>query len=181
MTRIFLDATTLIALGTIGELEHLTSFAGDLIILPAVQNEVTTEPAQTNLDRFVEQYEVKTTDSVVDDYLQQAKEVLGEEEKNGDVYLIGAVLGYTADDLSVGIVSDDRRVRTTARGLGAIVTGTIGVVVRSVEEGLDREEAYELVDRIDSHGLHMTGSLREKAYLLIDDAAEATSADHQNS
>jgi len=130
MTRIFLDATTLIALGTIGELEHLTSFAGDLVVLPAVQNEVTTEPAQTNLTRFIEQYEVETTDPVVDDHLQEAKEVLGEVEKIGDVYLIGFVLGYTADDLPIGIVSDDRRVRTTARGLGAIVTGTIGVVVR---------------------------------------------------
>ena len=177
MTRIFVDATTLIALGTIGELEHLTSFSGDPVVLPAVQNEVLTEPAQTNLGRFINQYEVKTTDSVVDDYLQQAKEVLGEEMKNGDVYLIGAVLGYTADDLSVGIVSDDRRVRTTARGLGAVVTGTVGVVVRAVEEGLDQEVAYTLVDRIDSHGLHMTGSLREKAYSLIDEAAESTSAD----
>jgi len=176
MTRIFLDATTLIALGTIGELEHLTSFAGDLIILPAVQNEVTTEPAQTNLGRFIEQYEVETTDPIVDDHLQKAKEVLGEEEKIGDVYLIGAVLGYTADDLPVGIVSDDRRVRTTARGLGAVVTGTIGVVARAVKEDLDREEAYTLVDQIDAHGLHMTGSLREKAYSLIDEAAEATSS-----
>lgn len=172
MTRIFVDATTLIALGTIGELEHLTNFSGDLVVLPTVQNEVATEPAQTNLGRFINQYEIETTDSVVDDYLQQAKEVLGEEEKNGDVYLIGAVLGYTVDDQSVGIVSDDRRVRTTARGLGAVVTGTVGVVVRAVEEGLNREEAYTLIDRIDSHGLHMTGSLRDKAYSLIDEAAE---------
>ena len=172
MTRIFVDATTLIALGTIGELEHLTNFSGDLVVLPTVQNEVATEPAQTNLGRFIDQYEIETTDSVVDDYLQQAKEVLGEEEKNGDVYLIGAVLGYTVDDQSVGIVSDDRRVRTTARGLGAVVTGTVGVVVRAVEEGLNREEAYTLIDRIDSHGLHMTGSLRDKAYSLIDEAAE---------
>ncbi len=173
MTRIFVDATTLIALGTIGELEHLVSFSGDLVVLPAVENEVTTEPAQTNLGRFINQYEVKTTDSVVDDYLQQAKEVLGEEEESGDVYLTGAVLGYTADDQSVGIVSDDRRVRTTARGLGAVVTGTVGVVVRAVEEGFNREEAYTLIDRIDSHGLHMTGSLRDKAYSLIDEAAES--------
>ena len=174
MTHVFVDATTLIALGTIGELEHLTSFSGDCVVLPAVQNEVTTEPAQTNLTRFIERYEVETTDPVVDDHLQQAKDILGEEEENGDVYLIGAVLGYTADNQSVGIVSDDRRVRTTARGLGAVVTGTVGVVVRAVEEGLDREEAYTLVDRIDSHGLHMTGSLRDKAYSLIDEAAGST-------
>ncbi len=175
MTRIFLDATTLIALGTIGELEQLTSFTGDLVVLPTVQTEITTESAQTNVNRFIDQYEVATTDLAVQDRVQQAKEVLGEEEQNGDVSLIAAVLAYTADDLPVGVVSDDRRVRTTARGLGATVTGTVGVVVRAVEEGLDREEAYNLVRRIDSHGLHMTGDLREKAYSLIDDAAESTS------
>ncbi|WP_418284139.1 hypothetical protein [Halorubrum sp. DTA46] len=175
MTRIFLDATTLIALGTIGELKHLTSFTGELIILPTVQNEVTTEPAQTNLSRFIDQYAVETTDPAAQDRVQQAKEVLGEKEQNGDVSLIAAVLAYTAEDRPVGVVSDDQRVRTTARGLGATVTGTVGVIIRAVEEGLDREEAYTLIKRIDSHGLHMTGNLREKAYSLIDTAAESTS------
>lgn len=174
MTQIVCDAPTLIALGTIGELEHLTSFSGDCVVLPAVQSEVTTEPAQTNVSRFIERYEVATTDPVVDAHLQQAQAVLGEEDTNGDVYLIAAVLGYTADDRPVGIVSDDRRVRTTARGLGAVVTGTVGVVVRAVEDGLDRAKAHTLVNRLDSHGLHMTGSLREKAHALIDDAAEST-------
>jgi len=174
VTRIFLDATTLIALGTIGELKQLTRFTGELVILPAVKNEVTTEPAQTNLRRFVDQYAVETTDPAAQDRVQQAKEVLGENEQNGDVSLIAAVLAYTAADRPVGVVSDDQRVRTTARGLGATVTGTVGVIIRAVKEGLDREEAYTLVRRIDSHGLHMTGELREKAYSLIDTAAEST-------
>lgn len=174
MTRIFLDATTLIALGTIGELKQLTSFTGELVILPTVQNEITTEPAQTNVNRFIDQYAVETTDPAVQDRVQQAKEVLAEKEQNGDVSLIAAVLIYTAEDRLVGVVSDDQRVRTTARGLGATVTGTVGVIVRAVEEGLDREDAYTLINQIDSHGLHMTGNLREKAYSLIDNAAEST-------
>jgi len=87
------------------------------------------------------------------------------------------VLAYTADDLPVGVVSDDQCVRATARGLGTTVTGTIGVIVRAVEKGLDQKEAHTLVRRIDSHGLHMTGSLQEKVYSLIDDAAEITSSD----
>lgn len=92
-----------------------------------------------------------------------------------EVDVNAAVLGYTADDQPVGIVSDDQRVRTTARGLGATVTGTVGVVVRAVEDGLDREEAHMLVRQIDSHGLQMTGSLREAATELIDEAAHSTS------
>ena len=172
MTRTFLDATTLIALGTIGELEQLMSFNGALVVLPTVQSEVTTEPAQTNLSRFIAQDAVTTTDPAVQDHIEQAKEVLGETEQNGDVSLIAAVLAYTAADRPVGVVSDDRRVRTTARGLGATVTGTVGVIVRAVEEGLDREAAHDIVRRIDSYGLHMTGTLRETADELIDEAAD---------
>ncbi|WP_129116215.1 hypothetical protein [Halegenticoccus tardaugens] len=171
MTQVFIDATTLISLGTIGELDLLTTLTGDLVILPLIQDEVTTEPAQTNLTRFIDEYELRTCDPAIHDRTHQAKTVLGEATENGDVHLIAAVLAYTTDDRSIGVVSDDRRVRTTARGLGATVTGTIGVIVRTVDEGLPPEDARELVDRIDSHGLHMTGSLREKAYSLIDEAA----------
>ena len=62
----------------------------------------------------------------------------------------------------------DARMRTTARGLGASVTGTVGLVVRAVEVGLDREEAHTLVSQIDSHGTHMTGTLRDAAIKRID-------------
>lgn len=175
MTRIVLDATTLIALGTIGELDLLTGFSGDLVVFPVVQDEVTTEPARINLSRFVDQHSVDTADDLAADRLDEAKQVLGEESENGDVYLIAAVLSDTAADRPVGVVSDDRRVRTTARGLGATVTGTTGVIVRAVDEGLDPQDAHEIVERIDSYGLHMTGSLREKAASLIDEAAGSSS------
>jgi predicted nucleic acid-binding protein len=172
VTRVFVDATTCIALGAIGELELLTRFTGELLVLLTIENEVTTEPARTNVSRFLDREAVKTTDPAVQDWIQQAKEVLDENEQNGDVSLVAAVLAYTAEGQSVGVVSDDQRVRTTTRGLGATVTGTVGVVIRAVEEGLDREEAYKLVRQIDSYGLHMTGNLRDTAYSLIDAAAE---------
>jgi len=178
MTRVFLDATTIISLGTIGELDLLTHFSGELVVLPAVQAEVTTEPARTNLDRFCDRHGVHTTDpAVVRDRLEQAKDVLNESTTTGDVQLIAVVLDYTAEDRSVGVVSDDRRVRTVARGLGATVTGTIGVIVRAVADGYPPRDARELIDRVDAHGLHMTGSLREKAFSLSDDARDGTERD----
>lgn len=36
MTTIYVDATPLIALGTIGELEVLTAFDGTLVVLPVI-------------------------------------------------------------------------------------------------------------------------------------------------
>ena len=95
---------------------------------------------------------------------------------NWDVCVVAAVLIHTEADEDVGVVSDDRRVRTVARGLGARVTGTVGVVVRSVEEGLSAHEAKSVVRRVDEHGLHMTAELREKAFELVEAAADIDSS-----
>ncbi|RQH00505.1 hypothetical protein EA472_11765 [Natrarchaeobius oligotrophus] len=170
MTRIYVDATTIIALGTIGELALLDSFDGTLVVLPAIRTEVTTEPARTNLEQFCDRdgVETATPNPEVDE--TRARTVLGESEPNGDVRLIAAVLAHEDADDSVAIVSDDRRVRTVARGLGATVTGTVGVIVRAVEEGLSPNEAKAIVRRVDEHGLHMTAELRDKAIELVDDA-----------
>lgn len=174
--NVYVDASTLIALGTVGSLDLVFDFGGQIVVLPAVIDEVTNEPATTNLERFMETNEndVRSCSPATDSERKQAQSVLDESESNGDVHLVASVLTHTAVDEPVGIVSDDRRVRTVARGFGATVTGTIGVVVRAVEEGYARDDARALVRRIDSNGLHMTGELREKADALIDDAAERT-------
>jgi len=64
-----------------------------------------------------------------------AKELLNEDETNGDVAIIGHVIRQHRNDGAVAVLSDDRRVRRVAEGLGATVTGTIGVVVRAVSDG----------------------------------------------
>ena len=166
--RILVDATTLIALGGVGELHLLDAFDGDISVPPAVRSEVTTEPARTNLDRFLDDGDDLPIDG---SYVDQARRILDETAVTGDVQLIAVVLEHVETNRDVAVVSDDRRVRTTALGLGARVTGTIGVVVRGVEEGRPAEEGKDLVRRIDGDGLHLTGELRETAYDLIEDAA----------
>ncbi|WP_254531080.1 hypothetical protein [Natrinema gelatinilyticum] len=61
--------------------------------------------------------------------------------------------------------------RTVARGLGATITGTIGTVGRTVQEGLPENDAKVVVRRVDEHGLHMTAELRDRANELIGEAA----------
>jgi len=172
VTSIYLDATPLIALGAIGELEQLTHFDGSLIVVPEVRREVTTEPARTNLDRLRDRPDVQTVPALgnLDD--DHAKEILGATTVTGDVRLVAAVLAHTEADEPVALVSDDRRLRTVARGLGANVTGTIGGIVRAVEEGFEVTAAKDLVRQVDQHGFNMTGELRETADQLIEDAAE---------
>lgn len=174
---VYVDASTLIALGTVGELDALDVLDGDLVVPERVRSEVTTEPARTNLERFLETVAYSDHPEGIGDIVDEetdnrARTLLGDPEPSGDTALVGGVLACTDTDESVGVVSDDRRVRTVAEGLGATVTGTVGIVVRNVEDGeLAAAEAKDLVRELDSRGLHMTGELRETAYDLIDDAA----------
>lgn len=178
--RIFVDATTLIALGTIGELDLLNRFDGEIVVPPAVATEVTTEPAATNLEAVLASNDVdeERTDGPVEPptidpkYVDRAKSVLDESDQNGDVQLIAEVLRSKGAESQVAIVSDDKRVRTVARGFGARVTGTIGVVVRAVDDGLSAEDGKDLVRRIDEVGLHMTGELRDRAFELIEETTD---------
>jgi predicted nucleic acid-binding protein len=190
---ILVDASTFVALGQIGELGLLCSFDRAIILLPEVHAEVTSEPAATNLTEFTSCESVVVVDSTTISTAENAAALLGESERNGDVAIIGLVMcgsedanqkawlegqsghGRTVGDegaQSIAVISDDRRVRTVGRSLGATVTGTIGVIVRAVEErGMSVEEGKDLVRRVDSHGLHMTGELRENAYELVEEAA----------
>ena len=174
MSDVFVDATVLVALGAVGELELLDAFDGTIAIPDAVRDQVTTEPARTNLDRFVDDHEV-VTGSVETDWTEDALRVLDASEPTSDVRVIEGILDATdgadahGDDgdtgPTVGLVSDDRRLRTVAEGFGATVTGTFGVVVRAAvsDKYFSQSQAKRIVRRIDSHGLHLTGELREQA------------------
>ena len=162
--RAYVDATDLIALGTVGELGLLTNFDGGAVVLPAVVEEVTTEPARTNVERFIESQGAREDDPA-QEYLGEAADILGGNEEKGDVQIVAAVLAREES----AVVSDDRRVRSVCDGLGATATDTVGVVVRAVEEGMSAEEAKDMIRRVDGHGLHMTAELHETAYALVEE------------
>ncbi|WP_336034881.1 hypothetical protein [Halobacterium yunchengense] len=169
---VLVDATTLIALGSVGRVDLLGNFDGRLAISERVEAEVTTDPAAANVSSFLDEESRLPDFGLPDETQARAVELLGEERINGDVDILAGVILANKRDEMPAVVSDDRRVRTVARGLGATVTGTVGVVVRAVHEGMAAEDAKDLVRDVDSHGLHMTGELREKAFELIDEAAE---------
>jgi predicted nucleic acid-binding protein len=177
VTLIEVDATTLIALGNAGRLDLLTVFDGRATIANVVASEVTTEPAASNLHALLNSGTVGISNpsnrfDETNEARDKAKELLGEDEITGDVAIIGNVIQQRRKDVAVAVVSDDRRVRRVAEGLGAEVTGTVGVIVRAVSEGeLTKEGGNQLVERIDERGLHMTAQLRQRATQLIENAA----------
>lgn len=177
---IIVDATTLISLGQVGALDLLLSFDRAILIEGEVLDEVSTEPARTNVDDLLTKDAVEVNRGASDAFDgdaeadQKAKKLLGEADVNGDVRIIADVIRAEQKNDERLVVSDDKRVRTVADSLGATVTGTVGVIVRAVtDRGMTSGEGKDLVRRVDSHGLHMTGELREKAYEMVEEAAES--------
>jgi predicted nucleic acid-binding protein len=138
------------------------------MIPAAVADELTVEPAATNLDRFLDEKPVET-DPDTGEFVEQAEQLLG-ESGTSDSSLVAGLLAARDREKQVAFVSDDRRLRAVADGLGATVTGTFGVVVRASMEDkyFPTTQAKRVIRRTDHHGLQMTGRLRERAVGEVD-------------
>jgi len=162
--RVYVGPTPLFDLGQVGELDLLGALDGQVVVPAAVADELPTEPVRTALAR-ADQSDVLDVVAVESDETERARRVLNEPGRSADVRLVEGVLAETSAGRSVGVVAGDRRVRTVAEGLGATVTGSFGVVVRAAAEDkyIKPEQAKRIARRLDSHGLHMTGEMRERA------------------
>jgi predicted nucleic acid-binding protein len=175
--RAYVDATVLIALGTIGELGLLETVPATSTILPAVREEVVDEPEATAVDRFCSRNDVVGR-SPPEEYRRQARDVLGRDrggEWDGDVAIVAATLQHDDADESVLVLSDDKPLRRIVTGFGASVSGTLGVVVYAVEEGMAADRALTVVDRIDESGLHLSRELRSRVEELVEEEARRRS------
>jgi predicted nucleic acid-binding protein len=167
--HIYVDATPLYDLGQVGDLELLSVLEGQLMIPQSVIDEITVEPAATNLSRFLEENDVET-DLPDEEWSEDAAELLDAGHDHSDVALIAGLLGARDRGDDAALVSDDRRLRAVADGLGATVTGTFGIVVRASMEDkyFPTSQAKRVIRRTDHHGVQMTGRLRERAVGEVD-------------
>ena len=62
--RVYFDATTLIALGSVDALALLNVLDSEIVVLDRISNEVTTEPAQTALRQFREETDLGSSTAV---------------------------------------------------------------------------------------------------------------------
>jgi predicted nucleic acid-binding protein len=165
MTRIYVGPTTLYALGQVGELDLLQSFDGRLVIPDIVQTEVTTEPARSAMESFLDDTDVST--AVPNSAHEQATGVVGIEDGTHEAAMLAGVVAHSDPDdrHAVAVVSEDRRVRRIAEGLGGAVTSSFGVVARAAarDKYLSRSQARRIVRRIDANGIQMTGEMRSQA------------------
>lgn len=164
MTRVYVGPTSLVSLGAVGELDLLTHLDGRLVVPETAAAEVSTEPARTGLERFVAETDVST--AVPDRAHERATDGLGLAADSHEAAIVAGVLAHADPDdrTAVGVVSEDRRLRRLAEGLGGTVTSAFGVVVRAATEDkyLSRTQAKRIVRRIDDQGLGMTGEMRAR-------------------
>lgn len=174
MTRIYVGPGSLLDLGSVGETELLTAFDGEIIIPEIVAIEVSTEPAKTNMEALLDEGKA-IIEQIDTDYAAHAQRIMGVDEPVVESRLLEVVLErkYEASEPDVdedsspliGLVTEDRRLRTVAEGLGATVTGSFGAVIRASTDDkyLSPTQAKRIVRRIDTNGLHLTGELRAQA------------------
>ncbi|MFW6017619.1 MAG: hypothetical protein ACOCPX_02225 [Halapricum sp.] len=164
MTFVHVGPTVLYDLGQIGELDLLSYFDGAIVIPAAVRAQITTEPAATNLAQYIDDSTVIT--AVRPAVRKRAADALGLDAGGYEAALLGGLFDETVEeDRTVLVLSDDRRLRALAEGLGATVTGTFGVVVRAAVEDkyISPTEAKRIVSRLDGHGVQLTGQLKTAA------------------
>ncbi|MFP8951593.1 DUF3368 domain-containing protein [Natrialbaceae archaeon A-arb3/5] len=180
---LLIDASTFITLAEIGACGLLYRTRGRLAVPGAVRDEVSDDPAESELIRAIQSNAICVLDAPVADGpipepYERASEHLdpttpiAEEDANwsGDIALLGQAL-----DRSAVVVSDDKPLRDTCKALSIPVSGSIGILVRAVERGdASAAEAKDLLLAMDDVGARLSARLLRRAERLIDDAAGDT-------
>ena len=177
MRRALVDASVLITLTDIGSVDLLAGLDGDVVVLRAIAEEVTVEPATTWLEvaeenGWITRGTVSPGCSKIPEVFQAAIH-LGREPREriaGDIALLAAAL--QSDD-PVVVVTDDKPLRKTCNALSVPVSGSIGVLITAVERGeLAPDAAKDALVSMDEVGARLSARLLRKAERLIDEAAE---------
>lgn len=165
--KLLVDASVFITLAEIDALHLLDKLDRDVVVPQLVANEIQDDPARAKLEDMQEEWlDVESADG---EDVESAMTRLGREgEPRGDAALLALASTYD-DDV---VVTDDKPLRNTCKTLGIPLSGSVGVVVASVEKGiLPSDEAKELLVAMDEVGARFSASLLRKAEDLIDEAA----------
>ena len=170
---LLVDASAYIRLAAVGAADLLPALSGDVIVPDAVAAEIADPPASEVLSSALEDGRLART-SPGEQRLAKAARHLGRATESpdpvtGDVALLASAL--EVEDAVV--VSDDQEVRKTCRALSIPLSGSIGVLIRSVETGvIAPETARDHLHAMDEVGARLSASLVREAERLIDEAAE---------
>ena len=137
------DASPLIALADIGELDLLLHLYQRIVITDIVQNEI-----QKDLPDWIE---------VSTDYDQRQLQILSLELDEGEASAIALAL----ENPHSRIILDERKGRSVAKRLGLKITGTLGIIIKAKNEGLI-ESGKIILDKLEEHGFWLSSQLKKQ-------------------
>lgn len=135
------DASPLIALVDIGELELLRKLYQRVTITDIVRDEIHAE--------LPEWIEVSTG------YDPKQFQILKLELDPGEASAIALAL----ENPKSRIILDESKGRSVAKRLGLKVTGTVGIIIRAKEEGVI-ESGKEILEKLEEHGFWLSERLK---------------------
>lgn len=169
---LLVDASVFITLAEVGHVGLLRELAGNVVVPAAVYDEITDEPAASRLeaaglDGWLRSHRPDS------DFLEQAATHVirfgSNADESGDVSLLATAFAYGDP---VVVVTDDKPLRKICKALGIEVSGSIGVLVVSVETAeLTAEDAKEVLYAVDAVGARLSASLVKRAEQMIDEVA----------
>jgi len=177
---LLVDASVWISLSEVGACDLIRNINTHVKIPVAVAKEIETDPGATKLrnasGNWVKKAEpILKTGNLLDeraDYVETAAAHLGVDETDthaGDV----ALLALALREPNPVVITDDKPLRQACKSLSIPVSGSIGILVRSVELGeLSPEEAKSKLYAMDEVGARLSASLVKRAEKLIDDASD---------
>jgi predicted nucleic acid-binding protein len=158
------DATVLIYLARLGELDYLDNLFEDVYVSKTVYEEVVTRgqeeqyadalPIEAATDRFIDV--ITLSDETVDraDEIQQSSGL-----ERGECTAIAL-----ADEEDARCLTDDHAARKTAESLGLEVNGTIYVLLEVLDRGrISLDEYVEKLDDLTDNGFRISASLYRHA------------------
>lgn len=127
-SRWVVNASPLILLGKVEQIQLLGALAGEIAVPRAVILEVSAKP---DGERTIQTLTALKSAIVVDDELPPAN-VLSWDLGAGETQVISHAVAHPADR----VVIDDLEARRCAKAMGLAIIGTLGIVGRAKAQGL---------------------------------------------
>ena len=160
-----MDASVFITIAEIDATHLLDELDGEVVLPERVADEIEDEPARSELKEAEDDW--LTVEPADGETVVWASKRLGREIARGDTALLALASEYE----DAVAVTDNKPLRKACRSVGLPLSGSIGVVVASVENGaLEADEAKRLLVSMDEVGARLSARLLRKAERLVEQA-----------
>ena len=163
--KLLVDASVFITIAEIDAGHLLDELDGEVVLPERVADEIEDEPARSELKEAEDDW--LTVEPADGETVVWALKRLGREIARGDTALLALASEYE----DAVAVTDNKPLRKACRSVGLPLSGSIGVVVASVENGaLEADEAKRLLVSMDEVGARLSARLLRKAERLVEQA-----------